>query len=46
MFCIFQITQGGTLFVYQGEEIGMKNVPKGWRIEEYKDVATINFWNQ
>ncbi|TCD61193.1 hypothetical protein EIP91_008799 [Steccherinum ochraceum] len=46
MFCIFQITQSGTLFVYQGQEIGMKNVPKSWKLDEYKDVATINFWNQ
>lgn len=46
MFCIFQITQSGTLFVYQGQEIGMKNIPKSWTIDEYKDVATINFWNQ
>jgi len=45
MLAIFQITQTGTLYVYQGEEIGMKNFPKCWPIEEYKDVATINYWN-
>ncbi|THH30754.1 hypothetical protein EUX98_g3425 [Antrodiella citrinella] len=46
LLCISQITQSGTLYVYQGQEIGMKNAPKSWSLEEYKDVATINFWNQ
>ena len=45
LLAIFQITQTGTLYVYQGEEIGMKNFPRSWPIEEYKDVATINYWN-
>ncbi|KAI0794949.1 alpha amylase [Abortiporus biennis] len=46
LLAILQITQSGTLYVYQGEEIGMKNFPIEWGIEEYKDLATINFWNQ
>jgi alpha-glucosidase len=45
MLAIFQITQAGTLYVYQGEEIGMKNFQRSWPIEEYKDVATVNYWN-
>ena len=45
MLAILQITQTGTLYIYQGEEIGMKNFPRSWPIEEYKDVATINYWN-
>jgi len=44
LLSILQITQSGTLYVYQGEEIGMKNFPRSWGIEEYKDVATINYW--
>lgn len=40
------IAQSGTIFVYQGQEIGMKNVPKSWGIEEYKDVASQRYWNQ
>lgn len=34
----------GTLFVYQGQEIGMINMPMEWPIEEYKDVDTINHY--
>jgi oligo-1,6-glucosidase len=35
----------GTLFIYQGQEIGMINVPKDWPIEEYKDIESLNFYN-
>lgn len=46
MLAIFQISQSGTIYVYQGEEIGMANVPKTWGIEEYKDVATQQYWSK
>ncbi|KAF7437386.1 hypothetical protein PC9H_004225 [Pleurotus ostreatus] len=45
LLAMLQITQGGTLYVYQGEEIGMRNFPVDWGLEEYKDVATQNYWN-
>ena len=45
LLALMQTTQNGTLFVYQGEELGMRNVPKSWDIEkEYKDIESINFW--
>ncbi|KAI1813262.1 glycoside hydrolase family 13 protein [Poronia punctata] len=47
LLALMQTTLGGTLFVYQGEELGMRNVPKSWDIEEeYKDVETINYWRK
>ncbi|CAE6450622.1 unnamed protein product [Rhizoctonia solani] len=46
LLAILHTTQGGTVFIYQGEEIGATNVPREWGIEEYKDVATINFYNE
>ena len=36
----------GTLFIYQGQEIGMINVPKNWGIEEYKDVESMGFYSE
>lgn len=36
--------QAGTPFVYQGQEIGMVNVPKNWPLEEYKDIDCVNHW--
>lgn len=45
LLALFHGTQRGTLYVYQGQELGLKNAPRTWGIEEYLDVATKNFWN-
>lgn len=34
----------GTLFVYQGQEIGMVNFPLEWSMDEYKDVDSSNYY--
>ncbi|KAH7069206.1 alpha-glucosidase-like protein maltase [Paraphoma chrysanthemicola] len=44
LLALMQSTLAGTLYVYQGEEIGMRNVPESWSEEEYKDIETINFF--
>ncbi len=47
LLALMQTTLSGTLFVYQGEELGMRNVPKSWDImKEYKDIESINFWKK
>ncbi|TFK33158.1 glycoside hydrolase family 13 protein [Crucibulum laeve] len=46
MLAILEITQSGTQYVYQGQELGLKNFPRSWGIEEYKDVASQNYWNR
>ena len=48
LLSLMQTTIAGTLYVYQGEELGMKNVPAPpeWDIEEYKDIETINYWKK
>ncbi|CRL20727.1 Glycogen debranching enzyme GlgX [Penicillium camemberti] len=38
--------QAGTPFVYQGQELGTRNVPKSWGIEEYKDIDCLNHWKR
>ncbi|KAL4064774.1 glycoside hydrolase family 13 protein [Scleroderma yunnanense] len=45
MLCILEVTQTGTLYVYQGQELGLKNFPRTWGIEEYKDVASLNYYD-
>ncbi|KAJ8609010.1 hypothetical protein MRB53_039369 [Persea americana] len=45
MLALLLASLSGTLFVYQGQEIGMINVPKEWSIDEYKDVDTINYYS-
>lgn len=44
LLALLQTTMTGTLFVYQGQEIGMTNLPKSWSIDEYLDIQTINYY--
>lgn len=46
MFATFLTLQSGTVFVYQGQELGMINIPKEREITEYKDLETLNAWNE
>lgn len=46
MLALLQVAQTGTLYVYQGEEMAMANVPRSWGIVEYKDVATQNYYKR
>ncbi|KAF2029621.1 glycoside hydrolase [Setomelanomma holmii] len=46
LLALMQSTLAGTLYVYQGEEIGMRNVPKQWDEKEYKDIESINFFRK
>ena len=44
---LWQATLTGTIFLYQGQEIGMVNMPGSWPIEmEYKDVESLNFYKE
>ncbi|KXT15305.1 hypothetical protein AC579_2806 [Pseudocercospora musae] len=45
MLALLFASLSGTLFVYQGQEIGMINMPPEWPIEEYKDVDSMNYYN-
>ncbi len=39
------LTQPGTPYLYQGEELGMTNVPFD-RIEDYRDIDTLNYYRE
>ncbi|WWD21819.1 hypothetical protein CI109_106307 [Kwoniella shandongensis] len=41
LLALFHCSLGGTIYVYQGQELGMINVPRDWDISEYKDIETI-----
>ena len=45
MLAILLATLSGTLFIYQGQEIGMVNAPESWPMDEYKDVESNNYYN-
>ncbi|KAG8159533.1 hypothetical protein KVR01_010170 [Diaporthe batatas] len=44
MLALSLIGQTGTLFLYQGQEIGMINAPREWPIDEYKDVEAAGHY--
>jgi len=44
MLAIFHATGRGTLFLYQGQEIGTAN-SASWRFDELRDLEEINFYN-
>ena len=47
ILALMQTTLAGTLYVFQGEELGMRNVPKSWDPEtDYKDIEALNFWKK
>ncbi|ABN66628.2 alpha-glucosidase maltase [Scheffersomyces stipitis CBS 6054] len=46
LITLLESTLTGTLFIYQGQEIGMENLPRSWSIDEYKDINTINYYKK
>jgi glycosidase len=47
LLALMHLTLSGTVYVYQGQELGMRNMPKTWDImTEFKDVRAINYWKK
>ncbi|KAJ5724324.1 alpha-glucosidase, partial [Penicillium malachiteum] len=47
LLALLQTTLGGTLYLFQGQEIGMRNFSAEWDPDvDYKDVESINFWQK
>ncbi|KAL4808234.1 glycoside hydrolase superfamily [Aspergillus unguis] len=46
LLCMFLGTLSGTLYVFQGQEIGMINLPREWGIGEYTDVVSEMHYRQ
>jgi oligo-1,6-glucosidase len=42
MLAILMVSLTGTLFLYQGQELGMRNAPRSWPAEEFKEVRSVN----
>lgn len=43
LLALMNMALTGTVYIYQGQEIGMTNIPKSWPAEEYLDVNSINY---
>jgi len=46
MFATLLALQSGTVYIYQGQELGMINIEKERDVTEYKDLETLNYWNE
>lgn len=47
LLALMQSTLGGTMYLYQGQELGMRNFSSEWNPEvDYKDVESISFWRK
>lgn len=44
LLALMLATLSGTLFMYQGQEIGMTNIPETWAPEDLRDVSAIEYW--
>ncbi|ODV79440.1 glycoside hydrolase family 13 protein [Suhomyces tanzawaensis NRRL Y-17324] len=44
LLAMLQTALTGTLYIYQGQEIAMANLPASWSIDEYLDIMTINYY--
>ncbi|KAF2184987.1 glycoside hydrolase family 13 protein [Zopfia rhizophila CBS 207.26] len=44
MLALMMMALSGTMFIYQGQELGMVNFPLEWSMEEYKDVESGNYY--
>jgi oligo-1,6-glucosidase len=42
MLAILMVSLTGTLFLYQGQELGMRNAPRSWPAEEFKEARSVN----
>ncbi|KAK0711535.1 alpha-glucosidase [Lasiosphaeris hirsuta] len=45
MLAMMMCAMTGTLFIYQGQEIGAINMPKTWTIDNFKDIESLGFYN-
>jgi oligo-1,6-glucosidase len=46
LLALMMTTSKGTLYIYQGQELGQRNVPLDWDVTEYKDIESINYWKK
>ncbi|BCS27846.1 glycoside hydrolase family 13 protein [Aspergillus puulaauensis] len=46
MLAVMMVAMTGTLFLYQGQEIGMVNAPRDWSIGEYKDIEGLGYYRE
>ncbi|KAK9246547.1 glycoside hydrolase superfamily [Lipomyces tetrasporus] len=46
MLATFLGFQSGTIFVYEGQELGLANVPTTWGVDKYRDLESLNNYHE
>ncbi|GAB7325752.1 hypothetical protein MBLNU13_g09705t1 [Cladosporium sp. NU13] len=46
MLALFLCTLSGTIFLYQGQEIGMTNIDASWKREDIRDAAGLDYLDE
>ena len=46
LMALFLATLSGTLFLYQGQEIGMTNFSPDWVPDKIHDIEALNYWTR
>lgn len=46
MLALFLCTLSGTIFLYQGQEIGMTNIDASWKRADIRDAAGLDYLNE
>ena len=46
LLCMMLTTLGGTLYIYQGQELGMRNLPSTTPPDDYEDIESLNYWKR
>jgi oligo-1,6-glucosidase len=44
LLAVMLATLTGPLFLYQGQGIGMVNIPHSWTMEDFRDIGSLNSW--
>ena len=43
LLAMWTVSLSGTLAIYQGEEIGMTNLPSDWTVDDFRDTWTVEY---
>ena len=46
VLCLLLTTLSGNLYMYEGQEIGMTNIPKNWSLDDLMDIASIQYYEK
>ena len=46
MLCLLLTTLSGNLVIYEGQEIGMTNIPESWSLDDLMDIVSIEYYHK